>query len=104
VSKSFESLPLNGYLFKTVCMQKNRPKGFPGSNLFVLWGIRPQGTTLEIKYLQKVETQLKNNLRYESGLHVGSILEKKLEAQSIVLQKCSSYLQKKVDMKIKYLF
>jgi hypothetical protein len=38
-----------------------------GTGIF-LWGIRPRGT-FEFEYLCEFETELENNLGYDSGVH-----------------------------------
>jgi hypothetical protein len=40
-------------------------------------GIRPWGTTFEFEYFREFESEIENNLGYESGIDMGSIHEKK---------------------------
>jgi hypothetical protein len=45
----------------------------------------PGGTTFEFKYLGEFEMEIKNILKHESGVYMGSIREKKPEAKNLVL-------------------
>ncbi len=48
--------------------------------------MRLRRTNIEFKYLGEIETELYKELRYESGIHMGSIYDqKKLEAENVVL-------------------
>jgi hypothetical protein len=52
-------------------------EGFLASNfLFVLRGLIPRGTTFEFEYFREIETEFKNILGYQSGVHMGLIHEK----------------------------
>jgi hypothetical protein len=50
--------------------------------LKIPWGIKIRGTTFEFEYFREFKSEFKNNLGYESGIHLGSIHEKNQRPKS----------------------